>query len=365
MLAALYDMWGVLAGVSIAISIITAIVSVYQWFVRNCELPRAVKIAMHFLFFCSGAVVASSCALGIFLTKAPIVYNKTVREAAEIFKNAGLELALPEGMLYDEHTQNRTVIGQSYEGDAPIPKGTKITVYIDSTGLRNPQKTVIVPKVVGSRYMDAMELLSESGLRHRVFIVDENDVSLKNAYVVSQSILDGASAPEGSLLELGVSAEKDFGVSDPPSMDLIEVPYVIDMKDTEATKMLEDLGLKVMLSRSLGVKESPEGCSYVLAQSIPDGVSVPAGTRIELEQTGVKRGTSVTVPDVMGMEQTEATRLLKNTGLNYQVWWIEEYIAPQDECQFGVYYIINQSVPAGSTVSAGTLVKLQLSMIKP
>lgn len=354
MISSLYNMWGVLVGVGTAMSIIAILVSVKQSLSKDKNQPPAITLLLNLLFAFSCALILSSFAIGTMSTKAPSVYGKTVSEATQIFNDAGLKLVLPEGKSISDNTLNMTVIGQSYEGDQPIPRGTEITVYVDSTGIQPPKTTVVVPNIVGKRYMDAQEMLSNSGLQYRVFVSDEKDVSLENAYIVSQSIMYGSKVPEGSLLELGLS-DKEENLSSPlPSTYMIEVPDVVDMEEAEAVKKLEDLGLTAQVSLQSGTNESLDHY-YIVGQSIPAGSSVPEGTLIELK----KLGTSVTVPNVIGMEQTEATRLLKSLGLDFQVWWTEENNIPADQ-----YYIIDQSIPADSIIPAGTLVKLELSVTK-
>lgn len=292
-------------------------------------------------------------------TKAPIVYGKTVQEAIQIFNDAGLNLVLPEGLLINDTTRYMTVTGQSYEENQPIPKGTQITVYIDSTVIRTPQKIVVVPYVVGELYINAKETLSANGLRHQVRTSGEKDILVDSAYVVSQSIAESSNIPEGSLIELELSSKKEEISITPPAMDMVEVPKVVDLEELEAVRVLEERGLTAQVFWVTGTNESLAQY-YIINQSIPAGSSVPFGTLIELERSGIKLGTPVTVPNVIGMEQTEATTLLKNMGLNFQVWWTEENnISVED------YYIINQSMPMDSLVSSGTVIKLELSATKP
>ncbi len=292
-------------------------------------------------------------------TKAPIVYGKTVQEAIQIFNDAGLNLVLPEGLLINDTTRYMTVTGQSYEENQPIPKGTQITVYIDSTVIRTPQKIVVVPYVVGELYINAKETLSANGLRHQVRTSGEKDILVDSAYVVSQSIAESSNIPEGSLIELELSSKKEEISITPPAMDMVEVPKVVDLEELEAVRVLEERGLTAQVFWVTGTNESLAQY-YIINQSIPAGSSVPFGTLIELERSGIKLGTPVTVPNVIGMEQTEATTLLKNMGLNFQVWWTEENNISVEE-----YYIINQSMPMDSLVSSGTVIKLELSATKP
>ncbi len=62
----------------------------------------------------------------------------------------------------------------------------------------------------------------------------------------------------------------------------------------------------------------------------------------------------ITVPDVTGMEQLEAIYLLRDLGLQFQVWWSSELTTSP-------YYIVSQSIPAGTSVPKGTLVRLQIA----
>ena len=68
----------------------------------------------------------------------------------------------------------------------------------------------------------------------------------------------------------------------------------------------------------------------------------------------------ILVPNVVGMEQSEAVELLVSKGLQFQVWWKEENNQNSDE-----YYVIGQSIPHNSRVPKKSLVKLELSPIKP
>lgn len=73
-----------------------------------------------------------------------------------------------------------------------------------------------------------------------------------------------------------------------------------------------------------------------------------------------KANSLVSVPNVVGMEQNEAIVLLTDQGLQFQIWWTEENNIDVDQC-----YIIDQSIPAESSVPAGTLVRLEVSPTKP
>lgn len=100
------------------------------------------------------------------------------------------------------------------------------------------------------------------------------------------------------------------------------------------------------------------------SQSVDECSIVPKGTLVtvylkEIETDVADIQGTVTVPQVISMEQTEGAELLTESGLQFQVWWTEENNIGAD-----LYYIVDQSIPAGSEVSAGTLIKVELSPIE-
>ncbi|MCD7772082.1 MAG: PASTA domain-containing protein [Oscillospiraceae bacterium] len=161
------------------------------------------------------------------------------------------------------------------------------------------------------------------------------------------------------------------------------VPYLIGLQLNAANTSLINSGLDVSLIPSVTLESN--GSDLVTWSSIDSGTLVLKGSSVTLfTQIGVGDSSedpedseedlssdtneansqtdfnTISVPDVYGMEQIDATNLLVEYGLEFQVWWYAEDIYTSD-----VYYIIDQSIPAGCEVEPGTLVKLQLSSLKP
>ncbi len=87
----------------------------------------------------------------------------------------------------------------------------------------------------------------------------------------------------------------------------------------------------------------------------------PAESSVNSEQTEqIDKSGTVQVPNVVGKEQHEGIELLTKIDLQSEVWWTEE-----NNIEVEQYYIISQSIPAGSEVHVGTLVKVDLSPNKP
>lgn len=146
-------------------------------------------------------------------------------------------------------------------------------------------------------------------------------------------------------------------------MVFTEVPRVHGVNVDEADIRLHAAGLEIALEPGVVLNENLS--EDVIGQSIDEGSIVPKGTQVIVylkeEQTDVPaiQGT-VTVPQVAGMEQSEGIEILTERGLQFQVWWTEENNADTE-----LFYIIDQSIPAGSEVAAGTLIKLELSPDRP
>lgn len=167
-----------------------------------------------------------------------------------------------------------------------------------------------------------------------------------------------------------------------------EVPQICGGTVYEAYRELNAAGLTLALEKEIKLDEN--WSKEVIRQSIECHSVVRKGTQVvaylkqdcsegqdsstvaqtesepivaTTQETTFPQSTSahddmVTVPLVVGMEQLEGIRELTKYGLVYEVWAKEENIGEQ-------YYIIDQSIPEGCSVPAGTKVLLELSSRKP
>lgn len=142
-----------------------------------------------------------------------------------------------------------------------------------------------------------------------------------------------------------------------------EVPDVCGVTLREAREKIHNAGLSFAMDPGINYDENR--ASEVTGQSVDAYTVVQKETKVtvyiqsELAEIPDVDGI-VSVPNVVGMEQIEATELLTESGLQFQVWWTEENNIEAEQ-----YYVISQSIPADSEVPAGTLVKLELSPNKP
>lgn len=357
----LYNLWGLAAAISTAFGIFSALIVLKKMGKNLFGKSRGFRILAGVTSVVCVIILIFSCVVGALFTKVPNVRNITVSEADQLLMENDLQLFLPAGMNKDDETFAKLVVNQDPLERSVVLKGTNVVVYIAFTVNTPTQNFVDVPSLIGKRYLDALEMLNESGLRFRISSSVDKNISTESAYIVSQSIAAGSSVPESSLIDLELSENEGDVFSPPtsPSTDFIVVPDVVNMEEQEAVKTMEGTGLTTQVWWLEGTDESLESY-YIISQSIPAGSTVPKGTLIELERSSIKRGEPVVVPNVVGMEQKDATILLTNMGLQFQVWWKSGSDSPN-----GSYYIFSQDIPEGSTVPAGTLVRLGLSPTKP
>ena len=152
-----------------------------------------------------------------------------------------------------------------------------------------------------------------------------------------------------------------------------EVPQICGGTVNEAYRELNAAGLVLALEK--GIKLDENWSKEVIRQSIECHSVVRKGTQVvaylkqdcsdksdssaaTFPQSPAADDDMVTVPLVVGMEQVEGIRELTKYGLVYEVWAKEENIGEE-------YYIIDQSIPEGCSVPAGTKVLLELSSKEP
>lgn len=354
-----YESWEVLTGISAAVGLISAIIAV-----RGCINRKSDSKYDGILWFiCTVAVlfVTVSLFVGNYFVEVPDVIDRTLYDAKHDLLAAGLNIMVEPGITTEE-LRDHYVEWQSIDAGELAIKNSNVMVLVkkDTTAIDTAESTIIVPNVVGENLNDAIYLLASNGIWYQINNLNDYVSVLNECYVVFQTIPGGSSVPQGFIVELELSTqEADIPeVQEPDDDNMVTVPNLVGMGEHEAAEALAERGLLCQIYWLEGTNESAD-YYYIVYQSIPARSKVPAGTLIELERSDVSPIAQVVVPNVVGMEQTEATKLLRKSGLQFQVWWT------QSEADTEPYYILEQSIPAGSIVDARTLVRLQLTSTKP
>lgn len=354
-----YESWGVLTIISAAVGLISAVVAVCKDISKKTD--RKYNYILWFVCTVCVSFVTVSLIVGNCFSEVPDVIGRTLYDAKYDLLKVGLNIVVEPGITTEE-MKDRYVEWQSIDAGEPAIKDSSVMVLAkkDTNVIDTAESTIIVPNVVGENLNDAVYLLASNGIWYQINNLDDYISVLSQCYVVSQTIPGGSSVPQGSIVELELSAqEADIPeVQEPDDDNMVTVPNLVGMGEHEAAEALAERGLLYQIYWLEGTNESAD-YYYIVYQSIPARSKVPAGTLIELERSDISPIAQVVVPNVVGMEQTEATKLLTESGLQFQVWWT------QSEADTEPYYILEQSIPAGSIVDARTLVRLQLTSTKP
>lgn len=332
--------------------------------------------------------------VNLLCTTVPPITGLTVAEAKlELFR-CGLTISLPQGQIWENDDQFYVVNQKTAEGTiilrgspvvvevadtnysssqskpiatnpptaSPEPSNTPLTTPVPtetSTTELNTDGLICVPNVCAMEEVAAVAMLAECGLDSQVFWTYPDELVSEQYYIIDQSIPAGSYVAPGTLIEIerGITQTETSFI--PETTEMVLVPNVYSLEESAAITILAENRLTSSVYWSEG-NDTPQDEYYVIAQSIPSGSIVPVGTEIKLERGIVQPGTSVIVPDVVGMEQTAATKLLVATGLQFQVSWSAE-----TDDYAGQYYIESQSLPKGTTVPAGTLIELMLTTTAP
>ena len=174
--------------------------------------------------------------------------NETQREDANV----------PPGRILDQNPAFRTRIEAGSRVDIVVAKAV--------AKVAPPQK-VKVPAVVGKSQDDAERLLREAGLESDV--KDRTDPDAEPGTVIDSDPKPGEEVAPGATVTLTVASE-DSGT--------VEVPNVVDQKEDDATRILEDLGFDVKRERE--PSDNPE--DTVFRQDPAPGERLPRGSEVTI-----------------------------------------------------------------------------------
>ena len=196
---------------------------------------------------------------------------------------------------------------------------------------------VEVPSLVGQTKAAAEKTLRDLGFKVTSEI--ENHRTIPQGHVIRSNPPAQSSARKGSTIQLVVSAG-------PP---IVTVPDVTNQKFEIAEEQLLGLGLKVVRKNAFHPTIAK---GNVISQDKQPDVVVRAGTTVTLTVSkGVER---VTVPDVKGKTEAEATQLLTTAGFTPKVQKKDDDTVPLGQ-------VISQTPAGGTKADKGSEVTLVVS----
>ena len=200
------------------------------------------------------------------------------------------------------------------------------------------QVKVAVPDVTGTTSSEAQTTLSASGFK-MVVTGQSTSPSLPAGTIVSEDPAAGTKVRSGSQVGVTVSTGKPAAT----------VPSVAGFSLQAASSAIASAGLVVGIVTTQNSTNFP--VNTVILQSPPSGEKLTAGDSVDLV---VSAGHAlVTVPDVRGMSQANASAKLTNRGLVVDVG--KAYSTQPS----GI--VVTQGPAAGKTVAVGSTVSISVS----
>lgn len=187
--------------------------------------------------------------------------------------------------------------------------------------------SITVPDVAGMTPKDAATALTAVGLK--VGNTDKKaDDKIPEGQVISTTPAAGARVEKDTAVDLLVST----------GIEKVTVPNVLGMTEDDAVRAIQQAGFKVTFPLTRGPNDkTPAG--QVFAQAPAGDAPAPKGSAVSLSvSTGVEQ---VTVPDVKGQSQGDATTALKKAGFT-----VKAASKPNSTVTKGTVY---DQTPAGGT----------------
>jgi eukaryotic-like serine/threonine-protein kinase len=202
--------------------------------------------------------------------------------------------------------------------------------------------TVTVPNLVGLSEDQARQSLQEVGLTLQTQDDYVTSEAQEVGVVSSQNPAAGATMEKGASVTAMVTAE-------------LRMPNVVGQTPSDAQSTLKNKGISTIVVTNTPVSDKTK-VGTVVSQDPPGGTLIAANTSVTLE-VGEEVKT-VSVPDVVGMEQSKAETQLKNAGFQVEATEQADPTVPKGQ-------VISQVPLAGKLADEGSTVNIIVSTGPP
>lgn len=227
----------------------------------------------------------------------PNVENEVLSEAEFELKAAGFEIG-DVTEVYNSDIASGNVISTNPGAGQTAKKGSSVNITV-SKGT----EMITVPDLTGLTKDEAIKALSNVGLNG----VEGDSIYSDNVeadLVASQDPGSGSSLAKGESVTFHLSK----------GSDLVEVPDVVGSTKSNAQSALENAGFSVSVNYDYSSSVS-EG--RVISQSATG--SAKRGATITITVSNGPEDTSISIPNVAGMKESDATAALASAGFKYDV----------------------------------------------
>jgi len=204
------------------------------------------------------------------------------------------------------------------------------------------KKDIVVPSVVGTQLIDAVDLLQSRGLLAKV---DKIDSPERADTVISQNIPEGVKVAKGKVLLIKVSK----------GGSIVPIPDVRGMKFEEGIKRLSEAGFKVDKVMRVTDKLKPAGSIIAQNPAAPQTVAANAMVSIIVSLGSDGEGSFVLVPDLIGLDIESAKKAIEKSDLSIGV----TNESPSASTSEGT--VLSTSPRKGASVPAGTTINITVS----
>ncbi|MCH7414296.1 PASTA domain-containing protein [Belliella sp. R4-6] len=211
----------------------------------------------------------------------------------------------------------------------------------------NHGQTVSVPDLEGFEYSEIEDYLKNRNLKYEINIDSGFNAELKPLTVLKQSPKAGHKVKSGRKIYLTLNSK---------NAPMINMPNLVNGQLKNVQEILANIGLV-----RGEIKYVPDiGTNVVLEQkyrgrNIPEGFEIPKGSQIDLVVGDGLGNQILDVPNLIGMDETDAEFLILGSGLRMgRINYVTTDSVPQGT-------IVRHLPPAGAEVKTGEPIDLWIS----
>ena len=220
--------------------------------------------------------------------------------------------------------------------------GNAVGVFSGPGITATTEKQVDVPDVRGMTEDEARDELNDKNLGMRVSGREASD-EYDEGEIISQDPGDGEKVDEHTTIEVVVSTG--------PETKMVQVPNVVDAKEADAEKEIEDAGL--IVKKEFEASDDVDA-GRVISVSPDAGTEVEEGSEVTIVVSTGPETKMVPVPKLVGREAADAEAALTSAGL---VGSVTEQYSDEPAGQ-----VISQSPLEGEQVEEGSTVSYVVSL---
>jgi beta-lactam-binding protein with PASTA domain len=258
---------------------------------------------------------------------------------------------------YSEAYPKGKVIGQLPPPNAGLSAGAEAVLMVSSGRSGSPVRPVLLPVVVDQSQADAVDAVQTASLSPQV--VHESSATVPAGVVIAQlpshASLANAPSPRPAWWVWAAAAAVIVTalivavfLLQPAAQ--VQVPDLIGLTQPQAEQVLTAAGLKLGSVEQTRTDEVVEG--EIVSQEPGAGMTVRKGGSVSIVIAGTRP--LIAVPDVRKLNQADATRALRDAGLQVSVTR-----GPSSTVEKGL--VIEQTPKAGQQVPEGTTVGIVIS----